>query len=295
MADVLAMCTNDLLYALRARNLALWVTLEHLKPDLDRKNIDRNHVRDLRYPERFDTLVKSLWENIQSKMRDLPPALDTGTSRESEAVGAAAESMKNSSRSINPVSSDEEDFVEDCDSEAVRIMYDTDKTGSQPFYMLVGHLLHKAMKYLEGVMKNSYFAMYHCDQKNLEVTHESLGTEISVPLREIQLFLMDPPYKTRRAQNKTNTNHDRLSEGHMERTAAKTNSVLRPGGHFSIFCATEQFVKWYDILNDSVREVHMIRYQNGRCTRVKQFKPMVRVDKSPLLFVREAGYNMKNT
>ncbi|CAN8066103.1 unnamed protein product [Agarophyton chilense] len=75
-------------------------------------------------------------------MRELRPALDTGSSRVSEALRVAAKSMENSSKPINMVSSDEEDFVEDRDPEAIRIMYDAEKTGIQPPYMLAGRLPH---------------------------------------------------------------------------------------------------------------------------------------------------------
>ncbi|CAN8068598.1 unnamed protein product [Agarophyton chilense] len=96
-------------------------------------------------------------------MRDLRPALNKISSRESEALRAGSESMERSRKLISLVPSGEEDFVEDRFCEAIRIIYDAEKTGIQPPHIPAGRLLRRTMNGLEGVKKNLYFAMYHCD------------------------------------------------------------------------------------------------------------------------------------
>ena len=106
--------------------------------------------------------------------------------------------------------------------------------------------------------------------------------------RRVALILLDPPYNTRRARNKFNSDHGTLSEGDIDLVVNDIDDLPMPGGHALIFCSAIQFAKFYELFinyrKDGERPAKFQRTDTwGRRLRNQFFS----AEETPMVFIKK--------
>ena len=103
-----------------------------------------------------------------------------------------------------------------------------------------------ALDELRKVMEKN-FACYDCSFQDLVDVHQDLdGEYIS---SKADLILTDPPYNSRFAQDRDNSDHDQFNDEDMERFVQFCRKVMSFGSHAHIFCSALQFSTWVELFN----------------------------------------------
>ena len=96
------------------------------------------------------------------------------------------------------------------------------------------------MKHVKHSMEKR-LQLYNFSFEELQVRYEHREEETF--RSRVALILLDPPYNTRRARKKSNSDHDTLSEDDMVRVVNEIDDLLMTGGYALIFCSAIQFSK----------------------------------------------------
>lgn len=86
-------------------------------------------------------------------------------------------------------------------------------------------------------------SIYVDDYRNLAAEHK-LEAEVDQN-REVDLFLVDPPYNLQRDRNDDHADYDAFKSSDMEERAKFVGDIMKQKAHAHGFCSTLRFVLWY--------------------------------------------------
>lgn len=271
--DITNLVFNDFLYEMD--DTAHWEQLS-----LFDQNPDMIH-----YPKRFTSFDMPLWTPIRMAMIGSLPGGEMGApqniavctaKKEAEVVEIFMQDHGHEQQQLNKeaTTSDKRDPPPDADSGTVAV----EEVGILPPHAISVPTTLNALKDAEKEMEK-HFSIYGCDFSDfvdLDLLRRSTSAS---PLGRVQLVLTDPPYNIRANANRTNSDHDVLSQGDMKETARLIAKLLCPGGHFILFCSFKQFRQWLTYF----KNIH-------RTTESGSKEYILEVDNVPLHFVRAASH-----
>ena len=172
-----------------------------------------------------------------------------------------------------PTEVKEEDVVMIDKEQTVQFTEDTIQQ-SQPYKILREEL-------------RKYVSVYKADFDDVAEEHEDLtGSSMN---ETVDLVLTDPPYNTRREQQRPNSSHDELSTKDMEHFVDVCDSVLLPGGQIIVFCSFIQFPTWLNVFKSLTGKTTEKDEDEEGISRVVE-DMIFSVEPTPLKFTRARGF-----